>query len=116
MAKASQAKRVKGGVIYRGKKYPGFNKPRSSWKKDKKRVVLAKKGDQIKVIHFGQKGYGHNYSEDARKSYLARSAGIRDKSGKLTKDNKFSANYWARRVLWAGKSGSKARPTRRRRR
>ena len=116
MAKSSQAKRVKGGVVYRGKKYPGFNKPRSSWKKDKKKVVLAKKGDQIKVVHFGQKGYGHNYSASARKSYLARSAGIRGKGGRLTKNDKFSANYWARKVLWAGKGGSKSNPPKKRRR
>ena len=35
-----------------------------------------------------------------RKSYCARSAGIKDGSGKLTKDNKESANYYSRRYLW----------------
>jgi hypothetical protein len=35
-----------------------------------------------------------------RKNYLTRSAGIRGKDGKLTKDDPLSPNYHARRVLW----------------
>jgi 8-oxo-dGTP pyrophosphatase MutT (NUDIX family) len=89
-----------GGIKYRGTTFPGYNKPRASTRPQKKKMVLAKKGDQVKVIHFGQKGYKHNYSAKAKKSYLARSAGIKGK------DDKFSANYWARRVLWP--SGQKA--------
>jgi hypothetical protein len=93
-------------VEYHGKKFPGYNKPISSDKKDKKMMVLAKKGDQVKLVHFGQKGYQHNYSPEAKQNYLTRSAGIRDKSGNLTKDDPFSPNYWARKVLWPkGKTG-----------
>jgi hypothetical protein len=36
---------------------------------------------------------------------MKRSAGIRDKEGRLTKDNPGSANYWARKVLWSGRKG-----------
>lgn len=108
MANYKDAKRLPSGKLeYRGTTFPGFNKPRTSTKEEKKRMVLAKKGDEIKVVHFGQKGYGHNYSPEARKRYLTRSAGIRDKSGRLTKDDKFSPNYWARKELWAGPGGSK---------
>lgn len=112
MAKSSDAKRLpSGGIEYRGEKYPGFNKPKRNTSGSKhKEVVLAKKGDEIKVVRYGHSGYGHNYSDEARKSYLARSAGIRDGSGNLTKDDKFSANYWARKKLWAGSGGSVARP------
>jgi len=111
MAKASDAKRVAGGVMYRGKKYPGFNKPkRYSGSGKYKKTVLAKKGDEIKVVNYGHKSYGHNYSSKARSSYLARSSNIRNKSGQLTKNDKFSANYWARKDLWAGKGGSKKSP------
>lgn len=63
-------------------------------------MVLAKKGDEVKLVHFGQKGYQHNYSPEAKQNYLTRSAGIRNKSGELTKDDPFSPNYWARKVLW----------------
>ena len=34
------------------------------------------------------------------KSYRARSAGIKDKSGKLTANDKNSANYWSRKINW----------------
>jgi hypothetical protein len=87
-------------VEYRGKTFPGYNQPVDSDRPEKKKMVLAKKGDQVKLIHFGQKGYKHNYSDAAKKNYLTRSAGIRGKDGNLTANDKFSANYWARRELW----------------
>ena len=112
MATVKDTKRVSNGVVYRGKKYPGFNKPRRNTGSSKHKMeVLAKKGNEIKVVRFGHKDYGHNYSSEARKSYLARSAGIKDKSGRLTKNDKFSANYWARKKLWAGSGGSKKSPS-----
>lgn len=88
------------GVEYMGKHFPGYNQPVASDKKDKKMMVLVRKGDEVRLIHFGQKGYAHNYSAEAKANYLARSAGIRDKDGGLTKDDPFSPNYWARGVLW----------------
>jgi len=91
---------VKFAVEYRGKTFPGYNQPIASDQPDKKKMVLAKKGDTVKLIHFGHSNYKHNYSDSAKKNYLTRSAGIKDKDGNLTKDNKLSANYWARRVLW----------------
>lgn len=111
MAKASNVKRLPSGRIeYRGETFAGFNKPKNNTSGSKhKKVVLAKKGDEVKLVRFGHKDYGHNYSKEARKSYLARSAGIKNKSGELTKNDKFSANYWARKTLWAGPGGSKKR-------
>ena len=89
--------------LYRGKLFR-LNRPVRSTAKGKKMMVLASKrvaGEtRAKLIHFGAVGYGHNYSKRAKKSYLARSAGIRDGSGKLTKDDRWSANYWARKILW----------------
>lgn len=102
--KASGIKRSGSGLVYRGVTFPGFNKPRSSTNPKKKKMVLAKKGEEVKVVHFGDASMGHNYSAAARKSYLARSAGIKGK------DDKFSANYWARKVLWAGPGGPKKSP------
>ena len=87
-------------VEYHGKTFPGYNQPIKSDSADKKMMVLAKKGDEVKLVHFGQKGYQHNYSPEAKQNYLTRSAGIRDKSGHLTKDDPFSPNYWARKDLW----------------
>lgn len=76
------------------------NKVYKSTRAGKKKMVYATKGDQSKLIHFGAEGYKHNYSAKAKKSYLARSAGIKTKDGKSTINDRLSANYWARRVLW----------------
>ena len=79
------------------------NQPVKSWRADKKMVVLAKKGNKIKVIHFGQVGYSDftkHKDPSRRRNYLKRSAGIRNAKGQLTKDDIFSANYWARKILW----------------
>jgi hypothetical protein len=91
-------------IEYRGRTFPGYNKPIKSDNPKKKKMVLAKENDQVKLIHFGDASMGHNYSPAARKSYLARSAGIKGK------DSKLSANYWSRKVLWAGPGGSKKEP------
>tara|TARA_Y100000114_G_scaffold155716_1_gene180622 strand:+ start:348 stop:836 length:489 start_codon:yes stop_codon:yes gene_type:complete len=90
-------------VTHRGVTFPGYNKPIASNRKGKKKMVLVKRGDKIRIVHFGQKGYQdftQHKDKKRRKNYLTRSAGIRNKSGQLTKDDPFSPNYWARRELW----------------
>ena len=80
--------KINGKYIYRRKAF-SLNHPIRSTAKGKKKMVLATKrihGEiHVKLIHFGALGYGHNYSMKAKKNYLARSAGIRDKSGRLPK-------------------------------
>ena len=66
-------------------------------------MVLAKEGDTIKLIHFGDSSMGHNYSSAARSSFKSRHA-------KNIAKGKLSAAYWADKVLWAGPSGSKKSP------
>lgn len=75
------------------------NQPRRSTSKGKKMMVKACSGGQEKIVHFGAKGYGHNYSDAARKSFKAR-----HKCDSAT--DKLSARYWACKKLWAGKGGS----------
>ena len=79
--------------------------PYPSTRKDKKLMVFVQnpKTKRLNTIHFGQKGYKHNYSKIARKKYLARSSGIRDKKGNLTKNNPLKANFWSRKILWGKK-------------
>ena len=76
------------------------NKVYNSTRKEKKKMVYAIKDGEGKLIHFGQVGYKHNYSDKAKKNYLARSGGIRNKAGQKTSTDRHSANYWARKVLW----------------
>lgn len=91
-------------VHYRGEEFPGYNKPkRAPEGSPKKMRVLAKKGDEVKVVNFGQRGYEdytQHHDKERRANYLKRSGEIRNKKGELTKDDKFSPNYWARKVLW----------------
>ena len=63
-------------------------------------MVKACEGGKEKIIHFGAKGYGHNYSPAARKSFKARHKCD-------TANDKLTARYWACKKLWAGKGGSK---------
>jgi hypothetical protein len=102
--KAAGIKRLDGKLNYRGHQFQGFNKPVDAPAGAKqKKMVLAKKGDEVKLVRFGLRGmkdFTQHKDPERRKNYLARSAGIRGKGGKLTKDDPFSANYWARKVLW----------------
>tara|TARA_R100000734_G_C3274183_1_gene69373 strand:+ start:319 stop:645 length:327 start_codon:yes stop_codon:yes gene_type:complete len=82
----------------------GVNKPkRTPSHPTKKGVVLAKEGNVVKLIRFGDQKMGHNYSPEARKSFKAR-------HGKNIKKGKLSAAYWADKLFWAGKGGSKKMP------
>jgi hypothetical protein len=77
------------------------NRPTSSSRPGKKMMVKACSSGKEKLIHFGAKGYGHNYSAAARKSFKARHKCD-------SANDKLSARYWACKKLWAGKGGSKA--------
>lgn len=75
------------------------NTPRPSTREGKKRMVKACSGGKEKLVHYGAEGYGHNYSDAARKSFRAR-----HKCSTAT--DKLTPRYWACKDLWAGKGGS----------
>ena len=82
----------------------GLNKPkRTPSHATKKGVVAVSDKGKVKIIRFGDQKMGHNYSAEARKSFKARHA-------KNIKKGKTSAAYWAHKVFWAGKGGSKKSP------
>ena len=89
-------------VNYRGERFSGYNKPkRTPGHKTKSHAVLAKEGDKIRLVRFGQqgvKGAGKapkTAKDKARKrSYYAR----HDAQGKPT--TKLSAKYWSHKVKW----------------
>lgn len=87
-------------------------KPFKSSAKGKKYSVYVMKEGVKRLIHFGDsnqqqffdkigdfKDLNHN-DEKRRKSYLARSKGIKNKEGELTWKDKNSANHWAIKTLW----------------
>ena len=80
----------------------GFNKPkRTPGHKTKSHVVVAKVGDKIKTIRFGQQGVtgaGKNPTtakdKARKKSYYARH------NAQDAKPSKLSARYWSHKVKW----------------
>ena len=75
------------------------NVVRASDRAGKKKMVKACSGGKEKLLHFGAKGYGHNYSPAARRSFKARHKCD-------TANDKLTPRYWACKKLWAGKGGS----------
>ena len=78
-------------------------KPVHSLVKGKKGSVYVMKNGKKRLIHFGDASMTDKRkgaSKAQQKSYLARSAGIRNKEGKITKNDKNSANYWSRKINW----------------
>ena len=67
----------------------------------KKGMVYVMKEGKKRLIHFGDssmKDFTQHKDKKRRQNYLRRSGGIRNKQGKLTKNDKNSANYWSRHV------------------
>lgn len=88
---------------YKKMGFTSYNTPIDSNREGKKKMVVAKEGDVVKLIHFGDSSMGHNYSEEARKSFKARHA---DNIAK----GKLSAAYWADKVLWKAGGDTKMPP------
>ena len=79
----------------------GYNKPkRTPSHPTKSHVVVAKEGDQIKTIRFGQqgvKGAGKSPKTEAEK---ARKKSFKARHASNIKKGKMSAAYWADKVKW----------------
>ena len=96
MAKKKDPRLARAGVS-------GYNKPkRTPGHKTKSHIVVAKVGDIIKTIRFGQKG-----AETAGKPKKGESARMKAKRksfkarhAKNIAKGKLSAAYWANKVKW----------------
>ena len=78
-------------------------KPVKSTRKGKKGMVYVMKNGVKRLIHFGDSSmsdFTKHKDSARRKNYLQRSGGIRNKQGKLTANDKNSANYWSRKINW----------------
>ena len=85
------------------KKDKPMYKPVHSSNPKKKGMVYIKSDGKKRLIHFGDSSMTDKRkgaTKAQQKSYLARSAGIKNKAGKLTKNDKNSANYWSRKINW----------------
>jgi|TARA_R100000479_G_scaffold172034_1_gene116174 hypothetical protein len=88
----SQSTRIKN--LLKKHRLRGVNKPKATPKHPKKsHIVLAKDGDKVRLIRFGEQGAKTNQNAKQRKSFKARHA-------KNIKKGKMSAAYWANKVKW----------------
>ena len=78
----------------------GYNKPKRTPNHPKKsHVVVAKVGDKIKLIRFGQQGVTTaGKKKDARSK--ARRKSFKARHAKNIAKGKLSAAYWANKVKW----------------
>lgn len=73
----------------------GFNKPKKTPNhKTKSHVVVAKVGNQVKTIRFGQQG------KTGDKTMTARAKSFKARHGKNIAKGKMSGAYWANKVKW----------------
>lgn len=79
----------------------GYNKPkRTPSHPTKSHVVVAKEGDKVKTIRYGQqgvKGAGKNPTTEAEK---ARKKSFKARHAKNIAKGKMSAAYWADKSKW----------------
>lgn len=91
-----------GGVLYKGKEFSSIGTPRNSTRKGKGQMVIAQKRNDLKIVHFGTED--NKACKDTtkvkagKKGYLVRSNTALNKEGLPSKNDKFSPNYWNRKV------------------
>jgi hypothetical protein len=89
-------------ITYRGEQFDGYNKPKRTPSNPKKsHAVLAKEGDTIKLIRFGQQGVSGSPSrKGASAAAKARRTSFKARHASNIAKGKMSAAYWADREKW----------------
>lgn len=80
----------------------GYNKPkRTPSHPTKSHVVVAKQGDTVKTIRFGQQGVvGSPKKKGESAAYAARRKAFKARHASNISKGKLSAAYWADKVKW----------------
>ena len=79
----------------------GYNKPKKTPSHPKKsHVVVAKEGDKIKTIRFGQQGVSGAGSSPSTPKEKARQKSFKARHAKNINKGKMSAAYWANKEKW----------------
>ena len=89
-------------MIKKGKEtFAGYNKPkRTPNHPTKSHAVLAKSGDQEKLIRFGQQGVKGAGANPTTASEKARQKAFKSRHAENIAKGKMSAAYWADKVKW----------------
>lgn len=82
--------------------FSGYNKPKRTPDHPKKsHAVLAKEGDKVKLIRFGQQGVsGSPKKEGESEAYRKRRESFKARHASNIAKGKMSAAYWADREKW----------------
>ena len=79
----------------------GYNKPRRTPNHPtKSHVVVAKEGDKVKTIRFGQQGVSGAGKNPRTASERARRKSFKARHASNIAKGKMSAAYWANRTKW----------------
>jgi len=76
-------------IRYRGETFQGYNKPKRTPGKSKKFAVLAKQGNKVKLIRFGDP------KMSIKKHIASRRKSFRARHKCSTAKNKLTARYWS---------------------
>lgn len=85
-----------------GETFSGYNKPKRTPNHSlKSHAVLAKQGEQVRLIRFGQQGVkGSPKKQGESATYRKRRESFKARHASNIKKGKMSAAYWADRVKW----------------
>ena len=89
-------------ISYRGEQFEGYNKPKRTPQHPKKsHAVLAKEGDTVKLIRFGQQGVSGSPAKKGESAAdKARRASFKARHADNIAKGKMSAAFWADSVKW----------------
>ena len=88
-------------ITYRGERFSGYNKPKRTRNHPKKsHAVLAKEGDRVRLIRFGQQGVSGAGSSPSSARQKARRKSFKARHAKNIARGKMSAAYWANKTKW----------------
>ena len=88
-------------ITHRGEKFSGVNKPKRTPSHPKKsHAVLAKEGDKMRLIRFGQQGVLGAGKSPKTASQKARRKSFKARHAKNIAKGKMSAAYWANKTKW----------------
>jgi hypothetical protein len=89
-------------ITYRGEQFEGYNKPkRTPNHPAKSHAVLAKEGETVKLIRFGQQGVSGSPARKGESAAdKARRASFKARHASNIARGKMSPAYWADKTKW----------------
>ncbi|MCH9811376.1 hypothetical protein K0U07_01270 [bacterium] len=88
-------------IVYRGEQFKDYNTPkRTPNHHSKSHAVLAKEGDKIRLIRFGEQGVKGAGKHPKTAAEKARRKSFKARHQKNIEKGIFSPAYWADKVKW----------------